>query len=74
MSQPGTGGYRLLRYCPGRRAILVLQQLSPEALMAHLHATGMAQPLFAHASLRRSEREGGGKVRRGAVAGVVPCD
>nr|BCL66097.1 hypothetical protein [Volvox africanus] len=59
ISVPSSGGYRLLRFCPQRRTVQVQSQLSTEALMSYLHATGVAQPLRLHSSVRDREREGG---------------
>nr|BCL66167.1 hypothetical protein [Volvox reticuliferus]BCL66235.1 hypothetical protein [Volvox reticuliferus] len=59
ISVPSSGGYRLLRYCPQRRTVQVQSQLSTEALVSYLHATGVAQPLRLHSSVRDREREGG---------------
>ncbi|KAG2499476.1 hypothetical protein HYH03_002423 [Edaphochlamys debaryana] len=58
VSVPSVGGYRLLRFCPTSRTIQVFSQLSAEALVAQLHASGLAQPLHVHASVRERERAG----------------
>ncbi|GFR42192.1 hypothetical protein Agub_g3082 [Astrephomene gubernaculifera] len=59
VSVPGGGGFRLLQYWPQRRAVLVRGQLSLEALVAHLHAGGLAPPLHLHASVRGRDKEAG---------------
>ncbi|EFJ50776.1 hypothetical protein VOLCADRAFT_88639 [Volvox carteri f. nagariensis] len=56
ISVPSSGGYRLMRYCPQRRTVQVLSQLSTEALVSYLHATGVAQPLRLHTSVREREK------------------
>ncbi|KAG2492702.1 hypothetical protein HYH03_009115 [Edaphochlamys debaryana] len=61
VSVPSSGGYRLMRFCPTNNTVQVHSQLSAEALVAQLHASGLAQPLHLHASVRERERAGGGK-------------
>ena len=47
-----TTGYGLMRYFTATDTVVVLKQLSQEALMAELHAFGLAPPLLVHTSMQ----------------------
>ncbi|KXZ52161.1 hypothetical protein GPECTOR_10g790 [Gonium pectorale] len=75
ISIPGSGGYRLLRYCPARGAVQLSSQLGEEALLAELNATGVAPPLWLHRSVRERSTQQGQTFRTArTLSALLDCE